>query len=101
MIAKRSQFEYVCSLRENKRHLDDFTGNRTDVRAVPAQNPSVWPTHESLNREVNVVVMTPAEFASGVRAGQGFVSRVMAEPKLFVMGTSDDLEKLVGDSPAA
>lgn len=62
---------------------------------------AVWPTHESLNREVNPVVMTPAEFASGVRAGQGFASRVMAEPKLFVLGTSSDLEKLVGDPPVA
>ena len=62
---------------------------------------AVWPTHERLNREVNPVVMTPAKFASGVQAGQGFVSRVMAEPKLFVMGTSNDLEKLVGDPPAA
>jgi DNA-binding transcriptional ArsR family regulator len=29
-------------------------------------------------------------------AGTGFESRVVAEPKLFVMGTSDDLEELTG-----
>jgi predicted nucleotidyltransferase len=62
---------------------------------------AVWPAQERLNRAVNAVVMTPAEFASGVRTGEGFVSRVMAEPKLFVMGTSDDLEKLVRNPPVA
>jgi predicted nucleotidyltransferase len=62
---------------------------------------AVWHTQDRLNREVNTVVMTPDEFASGAGRAQGFVSRVMAEPKLFVIGTSDDLEELVGNPPVA
>jgi predicted nucleotidyltransferase len=62
---------------------------------------AVWPAQERLHREVNAVVMTAVEFTSKARAGTGFVSRVVAEPKLFVMGTSDDLEKLTGNPATA
>lgn len=62
---------------------------------------AVWPAQERLNRAVNPVVMTPAAFATAARTGEGFISRVMDESKLFVMGTSDDLGQLVGDPPAA
>jgi predicted nucleotidyltransferase len=49
------------------------------------------PLRERLGREVNPVVMSRAEL--GVqRAGRDrFVERVMAEPKLFVIGSADDL----------
>jgi predicted nucleotidyltransferase len=49
------------------------------------------PLRERLGREVNPVVMTPADFAAQRAAGERFVERVMGEPRLFLMGTDDDL----------
>jgi hypothetical protein len=46
---------------------------------------------ERLGREVNPVVMTRAEFAAQRAAKERFVERVMREPKLFVLGSADDL----------
>lgn len=49
------------------------------------------PLRERLGREVNPVVMGRPEFASQRAAKERFVERVMEEPKLFLMGTVDDL----------
>lgn len=62
---------------------------------------AVWPAQERLNREINAVVMKAAEFEAKVRAGKGFVGRLASDPKLFVMGTPDDFEKLVGNPATA
>ncbi|MDZ7737350.1 MAG: nucleotidyltransferase domain-containing protein [Gammaproteobacteria bacterium] len=53
--------------------------------------------HERLGREINPVVMTAAAFRKKYHAKDRFVIRIMKEPKIFVTGTSDDLEKLVED----
>jgi predicted nucleotidyltransferase len=52
---------------------------------------------ERLGREVNPVAMSRSEFASQHREGDRFVTRVMKEPKLFVIGTADVLGKLAKD----
>lgn len=46
---------------------------------------------ERLGREVNPVVMSKAEFRAKRRARDRFISRVLNEPKLFVMGDADEL----------
>jgi predicted nucleotidyltransferase/DNA-binding HxlR family transcriptional regulator len=62
---------------------------------------AIWPAQERLNREINAVVMTAAEFASKARDGDGFEHRVASQAKLFVIGSSDDFEKLVGNRAIA
>lgn len=62
---------------------------------------AVWPAQERLNREINAVVMTAEEFGSQARAGNGFVSRIASDSKLFVMGTPNDFEKLIGNPATA
>ncbi|MBN1142613.1 MAG: nucleotidyltransferase domain-containing protein [Deltaproteobacteria bacterium] len=52
--------------------------------------------HERLGREVNPVVMARGDFGRTWRADP-FLQRVMKEPKIFVMGTADDLAKLAAD----
>jgi predicted nucleotidyltransferase len=47
-----------------------------------------------LGREINPVVMTAEEFIAQQEKGDRFVTRVMDEPKIFVMGNADDLAKL-------
>lgn len=48
----------------------------------------------SLRREVNPVVQSPEEFGRRVAGKDHFVSRVLSEPRLFVLGDEDVLERL-------
>jgi hypothetical protein len=44
-----------------------------------------------LGRQVNPTVYTMAEFAKRVRAGNAFVTRVLEQPKIWIVGGEDDL----------
>jgi len=46
-----------------------------------------------LGREINPVVMSHEQFIAKLNAGEHFVSRIMSEPKLFLIGDEDDLGK--------
>jgi predicted nucleotidyltransferase len=54
-------------------------------------------THERLGREINPVVMPEAMFRKKAKKGDRFVKRIIAEPKIFVVGTESDLGELVKD----
>lgn len=58
------------------------------------------PTQDTLRREVNATVMKPADFARKHRAGDGFTSSVLREPKLWLIGNDNDLAELVKDRSA-
>ena len=49
------------------------------------------PLHQRLGRVVNPVVLTIAEFRSQRASGDRFISRLIKEPKLFVIGSADDI----------
>lgn len=57
-------------------------------------------TRERLRRDVNAVVMTEAAFRSKHRQGERFVSRVVREPKIFLVGDARELGELAQDRPA-
>jgi predicted nucleotidyltransferase len=46
---------------------------------------------DTIGREINPFVLTPREFTHRVRDQEHFVSRVLASPKLFVVGSEHDL----------
>ena len=46
---------------------------------------------EELGREVNPNIYTPQDFAKRLKEGGSFVSRVMEQPKIWLMGGLDDL----------
>ncbi len=52
---------------------------------------------ETLRREINPVVMTVKKFSEQSAKQDRFVTRVLSEPKVFVMGHEDELAKLVED----
>lgn len=52
---------------------------------------TLLPLRERIGREINPVVMTRTEFDTQRKQGERFVTRVMSEPKLFVIGTADEL----------
>lgn len=54
-------------------------------------------THESLNREINPVVMKRRKFQKKARNKDRFVSRVLKEPKIFVKGSENELGELAED----
>lgn len=61
---------------------------------------AMHPLQARLQREISPVVYNPVEFKSKIESGDRFVREVLAKPKLFVVGTADDLGKLAGDTPA-
>lgn len=52
---------------------------------------TVLPLRERLGREVNPVVMTRKDFDAQRRRKDRFLMRVLGEPKLFVIGSADEL----------
>lgn len=55
---------------------------------------------ESLRREINPVVMTVEQFASDLANRERFAERLVAEPKIFVIGDENEFRKLT-QNPAA
>jgi predicted nucleotidyltransferase len=51
-----------------------------------------------IGREINPVVLSPAEFRQKACGGDTFLVEVLANEKLYLMGDEHDLGKLVGDS---
>lgn len=58
------------------------------------------PVQETLQREVNPVVMTPGKFSELSGTKDRFVTRVLGDPVLFVKGNANELEKLATNRTA-
>lgn len=73
--------------------IDLMVLGRASFTAVVA---AIAEIHERLGREINPVVMACGDFAQkhGI---DPFLQRVVREPKIFVMGSADDLGKLAED----
>lgn len=61
---------------------------------------TIYDSQEALRREVNPVVMSASDFNSKILQGDRFVSRIVSEPKIFLIGGSDELGKLTANRPA-
>jgi len=68
--------------------VDVFVIGRVSFTSVVG---ALSPLRDRLGRELNPVVMTASEFAAQRAEKDRFVTRVLKEPKLFVIGTQDDL----------
>jgi predicted nucleotidyltransferase len=55
---------------------------------------------QALGREINPVVASKRELRSKLRSHDRFTSRIAREPKLFIVGSSDDFEKLAANRAA-
>lgn len=58
---------------------------------------TIYDSQETLLREINPVVMSASEFNSKFLQEDRFVSRIVSEPKIFLIGGSDELGKLTGN----
>jgi len=54
-------------------------------------------TAEKLGREINSHVLTEVEYQSRIQRAEHFVTNVLNGPKLFVVGSQDDLEAMGGE----
>lgn len=54
---------------------------------------------ERLGREVTPTVYSPEEFSERLKAKHHFLMRVLNEPKIMLIGTPDDLERMGGPAP--
>lgn len=52
---------------------------------------ALYPAQDILGREINPKVFSPAEWHNANAAHNQFIMDVMAKPKLWVIGTTDDL----------
>jgi predicted nucleotidyltransferase len=59
------------------------------------------PARESLGREVNTVIMTEAEFRRKASHGDHFLTTILGESKIYLIGGHDELEKLAGAGSSA
>lgn len=56
--------------------------------------PRLREAAETLGREINPHVLSPASFAGKRDAGDAYVGRVIAEPKVWIKGSDDELAQL-------
>lgn len=56
--------------------------------------------HSRLGREINPVVLTRRELAAKLKARERFFTRVASEPKIWLIGTEDDLSQPAEDRAA-
>jgi predicted nucleotidyltransferase len=61
---------------------------------------TLTPARDRLGREVNPVVMTGAQFHSKLTERDRFVSRLVREPKIFLVGDAGELAELAQDRAA-
>lgn len=47
---------------------------------------------DSLGRKVNPTLYTPADFAKRIKQGNAFVTRVLKQPKLWLIGSQESLD---------
>jgi len=62
---------------------------------------ALYPVQQVLQREINPVVYSPAEFRARAQAGDAFARGLMERTNVFVMGDRDDLAELAGDQTPA
>lgn len=59
------------------------------------------PAQAELGREINPVVYSALEFKRRVQTQDSFIADLLAKPKIFLIGTQNDLSQLAGHTTAA
>jgi uncharacterized protein len=88
-------FVYGSVARQRERANSDIdlmvVGSASFSEVVSALGPA----QRTLGREINPTVFPVSEFRSKLAAGNHFLHAVMSEEKIFVIGTQNELAKLV------
>ncbi|RDI98921.1 nucleotidyltransferase domain-containing protein [Dyella solisilvae] len=62
---------------------------------------ALYPAQQSLQREINPVLYSAAEFRRRAASGDAFVRQFLDKPNVFLSGDKDDLAELAGDQAPA
>ena len=81
----------ASGIETSERDIDLMVIGSISLRALVGRLAGV---SGKVGRELNPSVMTEAEFRKRRRTGDHFVSTVLAAPKVFVIGDTDDLEAM-------
>lgn len=89
-----SAFIYGSVASGHERQASDI-----DILAVGAVTfeeliEALHPVQQQLRREINPHIYSPNEFVRKNREKNSFISRIMAAPKIFILGNDDELGKL-------
>jgi hypothetical protein len=81
---------------------DEGPGSDVDVLLVGEIGfaEAVRALHEaqsSIGREINPVVLSPAEFQNKLNGGDTFLAEVLGTRKIFLIGNENEFGKLAGD----
>lgn len=71
--------------------IDLMVIGQTGLRALA---PRLRPAVGQCGREINPHVLTPEEWTKRLRVGDAFVADVAKQPKLFVKGRANELERM-------
>lgn len=52
-------------------------------------------TEEELRREINYNIFSPQDFKKGLEKKEVFLEEIIAEPKLFIIGDQNELERII------
>lgn len=86
-------FVYGSVASGGERHPSDIDVMIVGTASFEEVVRALHPCQEQLRREINPNVYGLAEFRKKAKEKGSFLARVMAEPKLFILGNEDDLRK--------
>jgi predicted nucleotidyltransferase len=61
--------------------------------AYPEILATLHQVEEKIGRKVNPTIYSPVEFTKRVETDNAFVNRIIDQPKIFLIGTEDDIKK--------
>lgn len=84
---------------------DERAGSDLDVMIVGEASfaeviDALATAHEILRRSVNPNLFSSVEFKEKIKGGEPFLTRVLEDKKIFLIGTADDLRKFVAHRKA-
>ncbi|HEY8050356.1 MAG TPA: nucleotidyltransferase domain-containing protein, partial [Ramlibacter sp.] len=63
----------------------------SDTVEFPEVILALQPVEQGIGREINPVIYTAKELAQRAKNDNGFVSRVLSQPKVWLFGSEDDI----------
>jgi len=86
-------FVYGSVARGDERRASDIDVMVVGTVALEDVVQALYSCQEQLRREINPSVYAPAEFRRKAKERGAFIARILAGPKLFLVGSADELGK--------
>ena len=94
----RVAFIYGSIARSEERSQSDVDVFVIGSETLSSLTPALSKAEKHLRRPVNAVVVSPPEFAARVKSKSHFLQTILVRPKIFLVGTSSDLERIAREA---